>query len=55
MKLDRSDPTSCVNLARLEVSSGNRDEAAKLFAEALTLDLASTPARAGLQQARAAR
>jgi Tfp pilus assembly protein PilF len=41
-----------INLAQLEMAAGQREAAADLFAEALSLDPNSKPAREGLAGAR---
>ena len=43
-----SDPVTYVNLAQLELAAGQRDTAAAMFAEALSLDPGSRAAREGL-------
>ena len=48
------DPTTYVNLGLLRLQSADAAAAASYFAEALTLDPASTDARTGLAQSRAA-
>ena len=46
----RRDPATYSNLATLELQSGNRDRAARYFAEALTIDPTSETARRGLAE-----
>jgi spermidine synthase len=49
---DPRDPATYINLARLELTSGNGRRAAELFSEALVLDPSSRDAREGLDGAR---
>jgi hypothetical protein len=54
----RADPLGAgtyTNLATLELETGNLQEAAQRYAEALTLDPTSETARRGLEQATARR
>ena len=48
LRLDPRDAVTYVNLAQLELAAGQRDTAADLFAEALSLDPSSRAARDGL-------
>jgi Flp pilus assembly protein TadD len=52
LRLDPRDSVTYANLAQLEMADGRREVAADLFAEALSLDPSSVPAREGLAQAR---
>jgi len=52
LRSDPRDSATYTNLGLLELTSGNRVIAAAYFAEALSLDPASVPARQGLAQAR---
>jgi Flp pilus assembly protein TadD len=47
---DPRDPATYTNLATLEMQAGNRQLAARYFAEALTIDPSSSAAREGLTQ-----
>jgi Flp pilus assembly protein TadD len=49
---DPREPATYTNLAMLELESGNRDQAAAYFAEALTIDPTSQAARDGLERVR---
>jgi Flp pilus assembly protein TadD len=52
IKADPKEPGTYANLATLELQSGNRDRAARFFAEALTIDPSSQVARDGLNSIR---
>jgi spermidine synthase len=52
LRFDPRDPVTYVNLAQLELAAGQRDAAADLFAEALSLDPSSRAARDGLLSVR---
>jgi spermidine synthase len=52
LRLDAHDSTAYTNLGLLELAAGNREEAARYFAEALWLVPDSEAARQGLAQAR---
>ena len=52
IKADPREPGTYTNLATLELQAGNRDLAARYFAEALTVDPTSQPARDGLNSIR---
>ena len=52
LRLNAHDSSAYANLGLLELSAGNRAEAARDFSEALWLDPQSAPAREGLSQAR---
>jgi Flp pilus assembly protein TadD len=51
LRLDPRDVVTYINLAQLELNAGQGPVAANLFAEALSLDPNSMPAREGLAQA----
>lgn len=55
IKADPREPGTYTNLATLELQSGNRERAIRYFAEALTVDPTSQPARDGLASATANR
>jgi len=52
LKADAREPGTYVNLATLEIQSGNRERALQYFAEALTVDPMSQGAREGLASLR---
>jgi Flp pilus assembly protein TadD len=52
LRLDPHDSTAYINLGLLELAAGNRDGAARYFAEGLWLDPESATAREGLARAR---
>jgi Flp pilus assembly protein TadD len=52
LKADPREPGTYTNLATLELQAGNRDLAARYFAEALTVDPTSQAARDGLASIR---
>ena len=51
LKTNPLSPDTYINLATLEMQAGNRSDAAQRYAEALTLNQASEPARRGLAEA----
>jgi Tfp pilus assembly protein PilF len=54
MRLDPADAATYVNLALLELETGNVAAARSLFVEALTLDAGSAAAQEGLARTRPA-
>jgi Flp pilus assembly protein TadD len=53
LRADPRDPSTYVNLGQFFLQSANPQAAVRYFAEVLTIDPASAPARNGMAQARA--